>query len=171
MWQQLDCSGAYSTASNPSGCLADLFPWVETTVGAGSNTPPSPRFNDLSTHEGSTSMGFYNVLEGDAPYLKSIADTYAMSDNYHQAVQGGTGANHMMLGTGDAIYYSDGNGTATAPPAAEIENPDPQAGTNNYYTDDGYGRDDHGRTGAWRPSAAARTATARTRTSPASARS
>ncbi len=37
MWQQLDCSAATPTAGNPSGCKADLFPWVETTIGAGSN--------------------------------------------------------------------------------------------------------------------------------------
>lgn len=95
--------------------------------------------NDLSTGEGSTAMAFYNVLEGDVPYLKSLADKYAMSDNFHQAVQGGTGANHIMLGTGDAIYFSDGHGTAVAPPAHEIENPDPQPGTNNFYSEDGYG--------------------------------
>ncbi len=140
MWQQLDCAGAYATAANPSGCLNDLFPWVETTIGAGSNTLPQPaNFGNLSTGEGSTAMGFYNVLEGDAPYFKSLADTYAMSDNFHQSVEGGTGANHIMMGFGDAIYYSDGNGTALVPPSGEIENPDPQPGTNNYYTDDGYG--------------------------------
>ena len=33
-----------------------------------------------------------------------------MSDNYHQAVHGGTGANHIMLGSGDAIWFSDGKG-------------------------------------------------------------
>jgi phospholipase C len=140
MWQQMDCSGAYSTAENPAGCLNDLFPWVEITNGAGSNTRSQPvGFNDLTTGEGSTAMGFYNMLEGDAPYFKQWADTYALSDNYHQAVNGGTGANHIMMGTGDAMYFSDGNGNAIAPPAAEIENPDPQMGTNNYYTDDGYG--------------------------------
>ncbi|MBV9573357.1 MAG: phosphoesterase, partial [Acidobacteriales bacterium] len=37
MWQQEDCSAAYSTEDNPSGCLADLFPWVEVTIGAGSD--------------------------------------------------------------------------------------------------------------------------------------
>jgi len=37
MWQQLDCSASYATASNPSGCLSDLFPWVEVTIGAGSD--------------------------------------------------------------------------------------------------------------------------------------
>jgi phospholipase C len=39
-----------------------------------------------------------------------------MSDNYHQAVNGGTGANHIMLGTGDAIWFSDGNGNPLQPP-------------------------------------------------------
>jgi phospholipase C len=37
MFQQMDCSAANATAANPSGCLNDLFPWVETTIGAGSN--------------------------------------------------------------------------------------------------------------------------------------
>ena len=52
-------------------------------------------------------MGFYNVQQGDAPYLKFLADNYSMSDNYHQAVMGGTGANHIMMGYGDAIWFSD----------------------------------------------------------------
>jgi phospholipase C len=117
----------------------DLFPWVEVSVGAGSNGNPQPSgFNDLSTGEGSTAMGFYNVSNGDAPYLTHLAQTYSMSDNYHQAVQGGTGANHIMLGSADAMYYSDGQGHMATPPADEIENPNPQAGTNNYYTQDGY---------------------------------
>jgi phospholipase C len=139
MWQQVDCSAAHATAKNPSGCLSDLFPWVETTVGAGSNGKPQPaNFNDHTTHEGSISMGFYNVNNGDAPYLKFLADTYALSDNYHQAIQGGTGANHVAIGTGDAIWYSDGKGNPATPPFNEIENPNPQPGTNNFYTQDGY---------------------------------
>jgi phospholipase C len=143
MWQQLDCSASSSTAANPAGCQSDLFAWVETTVGAGTNGLAQPaHFSALSTGEGSTSLGFYNVQEGDAPYFKSLADTYAMSDNYHQGLQGGTGANHIMIGTADAIYYSDGQGDALPPPAAEIEDPDPQAGTNNWYTQDGYGTSD-----------------------------
>lgn len=52
-------------------------------------------------------MGFYNMQQGDAPYLKYLADHYAMSDNYHQAVMGGTGANHIMLGTGDAMWFAN----------------------------------------------------------------
>ena len=154
MWQQLDCNAVLATPFTPGGCKADLFPWVEVTVGAGANGAPQPAgFNNTTTGEGSTSMGFYNVLKGDAPYLKSLADNYAMSDNYHQAVMGGTGANHIMLGTGDAIWFSDGNGTPTVPPhnqlvysgtpdagtVDEVEDPNPAAGTNNWYKEDGYG--------------------------------
>ena len=144
MWQQLDCNAA-------RGCLNDLFPWVEETVGAGSNgkPPPPPHI------EGATSMGFYNVQPpyNDVPYFKSLADTYSMSDNFHQSVEGGTGANHIMLGTGDAIWFSDGNGNPLQPPhnqmvasgspnagvVDEIENPNPLANTNNWYIQDGYG--------------------------------
>jgi phospholipase C len=154
MWQQVDCHYAYATIQNASGCKSDLFPWVEVTVGAGTNGKAQPAgFNNLSTGEGSTAMGFYNVLQGDAPYLKELADNYAMSDNYHQAVMGGTGANHVMLGTGDGIWFSDGNGNAAVPPhnqvvyagtpdvgtVDEIENPNAAPGTNNWYTEDGYG--------------------------------
>ena len=159
MWQQFDCNVANGTTTNPTGCKADLFPWVEDTIGAGDNGLAQPAgFNDLTTKEGSTSMAFYNVQQGDAPYLKSLADNYAMSDNYHQAVMGGTGANHIMLGTGDAIWFSDGKGRALEPPenvtvaggspnagvVHEVEDPDPQAGTNNYYVEDGYGGGSYG---------------------------
>jgi phospholipase C len=160
MWQQLNCSVANITAKNPSGCTAGLFPWVETTVGAGTNgkTQPSNFSTEYSpsattTGEGSTSMGFYNVQNGDAPYFKHLADTYAMSDNFHQSVDGGTGANHIMLGHGDAIWFSDGHGNPAIPPhnqevgpgtansgiVDEVENPNPAKGTNNWYTEDGYG--------------------------------
>ena len=139
MWQQMDCSALHATPANPSGCLADLFPWVEVSVGHGENGKPQPPgFDDRSTGEGSASMGFYNASNGDAPYLKELADAFAMSDNYHQAVNGGTGANHIMLGSGDAIWFSDGNGHPAIPPTDQIENPNPQPGTNNYYTQDGY---------------------------------
>src|SRR4051812_13910180 len=75
------------------------FPWVEVTIGAGPNgKPQKPDFNDQSAGEGSTAMGFYNVLQGDAPYLKFLADHYSMSDNYRQPVMGGTGANSLMWG-------------------------------------------------------------------------
>jgi phospholipase C len=159
MWQQLDCSVAHATATNPSGCDSALFPWVEATVGAGTNglaqpanfsTDYSP--SGVTTGEGSTAMGFYNVQNGDAPYFKYLADNYAMSDNFHQSVNGGTGANHIMFGHGDMIYFSDGKGNAVTPPhkvatgagvnrgvVDEVENPNPAPSTNNWYTEDGYG--------------------------------
>lgn len=159
MWQQLDCNGDYATEWNPSGCQADLFPWVETTIGAGSNGKAQPKnFNYESTGEGSASLGFYNMLQGDVPYLKQLADDYAMSDNYHQAVMGGTGANHIMLGTGDAVWFSDGDGSPQEPPhnqlvaagtasagiVDEVENPNAAPGTNNWYSEDGYGGGSNG---------------------------
>jgi len=54
-------------------------------------------------------------------------------------VQGGTGANHIALGTGFAASYQDASGNAAVPPFGEIENPNPKPGTNNNYTQDGYG--------------------------------
>ncbi len=149
MWQQLDCNAG-------QGCRNDLFPWVEATVGTGSNGLPPPA--NFTYVEGATSMGFYNMQQGDAPYLKSLADQYSMSDNYHQAVSGGTGANHIMLGTGTAIWFSDPNGNPAVPPhnqviaagtpnqgtVDEVENPNPLPGTNNWYTEDGYGGGSYG---------------------------
>jgi phospholipase C len=142
MWQQTDCSVATATAANPSGCLSDLFPWVEVTIGAGSDGSSgstNPPTNYLSTGEGSTSMEFFNVQHGDVPYLTSLANQYTLSDNFHQSVMGGTMANHIEFGFADSIWYSDGNGNALTPPSNQIENPNPQPGTNNWYDDDGYG--------------------------------
>jgi phospholipase C len=140
MWQQVDCNVSNSTTQNPSGCLNDLFPWVETTIGAGSNGAPQPSpFNNETTGEGSTSMQFLNMAKGDAPYFKQLALQYAINDNFHQSVMGGTGANHLMLGFGTAVYYANSNGTPGTPPTGQVENPNPQRGTNNYYTQDGYG--------------------------------
>jgi phospholipase C len=165
MWQQLDCSVAQATYENPSGCNADLFPWVEVTEGAGANGNAQPAnfsteylASAVTTGEGSTAMGFYNVQNGDAPYFKSLADHFAMSDNFHQSVAGGTGANHIMLGHGDAIWFSDGQGNPAVPPhnvevdagtanagtVDEVENPNPAPGTNNWYSEDGYGGDSYG---------------------------
>jgi len=140
MWQQTDCSVDFATKENPSGCQNDLFPWVEVSVGTGSNGAPLPStFNNTTTGEGSASMGFYNMAKGDASYLKELADTYTISDNFHQSVMGGTGANHIMFGFGDSIFYTNPSGVAVAPPTNQIENPNPQASTNDFYDQDGYG--------------------------------
>jgi phospholipase C len=139
MWQELDCSAKAATRSNPSGCQSDLFPWVETTVGAGANgAPPPANFTDQTTGEGSAAMQFLNVAKGDAPYFTQLAQQYVLSDNFHQAIQGGSGANHLLLGYGSPIYYADSNGKPQVPPAAQIENPNPLTGTLNWYTQDGY---------------------------------
>jgi phospholipase C len=119
------------------------------TVGSNNNgkAQPSNFSTDyapgkVTTGEGATSMGFYNVQKGDAPYSKYLADNYAMSDNYHQPVMGGTGFDEIFLYFGDAIFFSDSNGNPLTPPhnqtiwaggpVDEIENPNPQAGTNNF---------------------------------------
>jgi phospholipase C len=138
-WQQADCSAARASRKDPSGCAMDLFAWVETSVGAGSNGKPQPAgFNDQTTREGSTALGYYNVNAGDMPYFTELARKYTISDNYHQPVMGGTGANSIMIGTADAIYYTDGHGHKATPPSNEIEDPRPRAGTNNWYAQDGY---------------------------------
>jgi phospholipase C len=179
MTQQLNCNLTQATASNPSGCNGALFSYVEVTVGAGTNgatqpplcssngnTLPCFTYNYLNsvpdaktTGEGSTSLAFYNVQTGDAPYFKSLADQYTLSDNFHQSFLGGTGPNHIMFGHADAIWFSDGNGNPRVPPnnkvvytakydggpnpdkgiVDEIENPNPASGTNNWYAEDGYG--------------------------------
>jgi phospholipase C len=130
MWQQSDCNLRNATRSNPSGCLSDLYPFVITNYTNQLDefdTPPA-----IDDNGGGNSMAFYNMQAGDVPVLKALADEYSMSDNYHQAVMGGTGANHVMLGTGDSIFWSDGNGNPTVPPS-HIANPNPLPGSNDVY--------------------------------------
>src|SRR5207244_13450944 len=103
-----------------------------TAAAAHAAIPPHP------IHQGSVAMGFYNLQTGDAPILKSLADQYAMSDNYHQSVAGGTGANHIAIGMADDAFYQNASGQPTVPPANQIEHPNPKPGTNNNFTQDGY---------------------------------
>src|SRR5215471_10619764 len=133
MWQQSDCSIKNATRENPSGCLSDLYPFVITNYTNQINpfdTPPA-----IDDNGGGNSMAFYNMQAGDVPVLRNLADQYSMSDNFHQSFMGGTGANHVMLGSGDAIFWTDGNGNPTTPPS-HIANPDPLTGTNDVYTVD-----------------------------------
>ncbi|WP_407165213.1 alkaline phosphatase family protein [Bradyrhizobium sp. ORS 111] len=123
-WQQEDCSAATASKSNNSGCLSDLFPFVMATYSA-------------TNRSQGNEMGFYNVEQGQAPILKMLADRFTLGDNFHQSFHGGTGANHFMLGTGDAGFWSDGQGNPVTPPANLIANPNPAAGTVNKYTVDG----------------------------------
>ncbi|MGA7060128.1 MAG: alkaline phosphatase family protein [Candidatus Acidiferrales bacterium] len=133
MWQQSDCNIRNATRENPSGCLSDLYPFVISNY-TSEPDPGSFVTPGLVDDNGEgNSMAFYNMQAGDVAELKKLADEYSMSDNYHQAVMGGTGANHVMLGTGDAFFWSDGNGNPTVPPAAVIANPNPIPGSNDQY--------------------------------------
>ncbi len=127
MVQQVDCAidAEHVSKDNPTGCLHDLQSAVTTTY----RTPPGG-----TPHDTGQTMAFFNVQNGDAPLFKSLADTYTMSDNYHQPVHGGTGPDSEPLGFADQIFFSDGNGNPTMPPANRIYNPDPAPGTLNLYT-------------------------------------
>jgi phospholipase C len=111
MWQQSDCSIRNATPANPSGCLNDLYPFVGVARDDGS---------------GSNAMGFLNMLNGDAPLFKRLADEYTINDNYHQPVMGGTAVQHTMLGTADAIFWETFNGVSQ-PPLASVADPDPKS--------------------------------------------
>jgi phospholipase C len=139
MWQQV---GKQVSPRNK-----DLFVWVAETAGIGDHndgfgTTPNDTF------QGGLAMGFYNMNTGDAPFFKQMADFYAIGDNYHQFVMGGTGANFIGLVTGDAAFYNL-NGQLAVPPTSftyqgvqtsQVENPNPQTGlsNSNWYTEDGY---------------------------------
>jgi phospholipase C len=113
-----------------------LFTWVATTAGTGGdNGVDGPKPGDAQ--QGGELMGFFNMAQGDAPIFKQLAKNYALSDNFHQSIMGGTGANFFAIATADVAVYNNASVLAT-PPANQIENPDPQVGTENFYTQDGY---------------------------------
>jgi phospholipase C len=124
MWQQID------------GGKMDLFVWTAETAGHG---PSNGKESTTPGHTllGGEPMGFYNMAQGDAAYFESLADRFAIADNYHQPVIGGTTANYFALATGDVGFFTAASQAAVPPPNL-IENPNPQPGTNNWYTEDGY---------------------------------
>jgi acid phosphatase len=126
----------------------DLFVWVAQTAGIGNHNDGFGTTSE-DTHQGGLAMGFFNMNTGDAPFFKQMADDYAISDNYHQSIMGGTGANFLALVTGDAAFYNV-NGQPAVPPTSfdfqgvrtsQVENPNPQPGlanNSNWYIEDGY---------------------------------
>src|SRR5260221_2427704 len=124
MWQQID------------GGKMDLFVWTAESVGLGpSNTDAF--FAQNHTLQGGVAMGFFNMASGDGAYFRSLADRYAIADNYHQSILGGTTVNYFALATRDVGFHTAG-GQPAVPPSSVIENPDPQPGTNNWYKEDGF---------------------------------
>jgi phospholipase C len=113
MWQQIDCDA--------SGCRNDLFAWVEQTAGDG---------------EGAQSMGVYTSRGGLSPFFDLLARTYAMSDNFHQAILGGSNANHLVLAYGRPLFFENSDGTPGTPPSRFVANPNPRIGTANGYIND-----------------------------------
>lgn len=137
MWQDID------------GGKNDKFVWVAETIGTGSNG--APYAGGFNPKQGALAMGFYNMnpykdangvqQPGDGSVFKALADAYAMSDNFHQAIMGGTGANFQAIVTGDAAFFTDPDkldGSAATPWDNQIENPNPAPTSNNYYINDGY---------------------------------
>ncbi|HEV2220269.1 MAG TPA: alkaline phosphatase family protein, partial [Casimicrobiaceae bacterium] len=122
MWQQYD------------GGKQDLFVWVDMTSGEGSQRRDDPT---SGTNQGAVAMGFYNMAGGDAGYFRDLARRYALADNYHQPIMGGTGANYFALATGYVATYRE-RGEPRRPPVGQIENPDPRYRTNNWYVRSGY---------------------------------
>jgi phospholipase C len=127
MWQQNDCSIKNATKQNPTGCLHDLYPFVATTNG---NLPTQ------TPTDGGQDMAFFNMISGDAPIFKALADQYTLSDNFHQSIMGGSVTGAIGIAYGDNAFYSDGNGNPLVPPGS-IMNPDPVAGTVNTYQSNG----------------------------------
>lgn len=127
MWQQVS-EGAH-----------DLYVWTAETASNGPQSPSGmPTPSPGNSYQGALSMGYYNISAGDEPDILSMVTNYALADNYHQPVMGGTGANTFFLLHDDLLTYLDLGGN-TIPPSSIIENPDPQTGTNNFYTQDGLG--------------------------------
>jgi phospholipase C len=121
MWQQSDCDVVNATKANPTGCKNDLLPFVGIARGDDS---------------GGNAMGFYNVQKGHAPLFKWLADNFTISDNYHQAVMGGTGVQHTMLGTADSIFWEQFGNLPAQPPVGQIANPTPKSATNFAFVND-----------------------------------
>jgi phospholipase C len=72
MWQQFDCSALHATAENPSGCLADLFPWVEVSIGGGNNGKPRPPASTTRRRvKGRPRWGFITSSSATCPISRS----------------------------------------------------------------------------------------------------
>jgi phospholipase C len=112
----------------------DLYAWVATTVGLIEEKNPK---ENMANTRGGELMGFYNLASGDLPYFNRLAHQYAISDNFHQPIMGGTGTNFIALVTGDVIYESH-NGLPIKPRSFLIEDVNPIPGSDNLYKQDSF---------------------------------
>jgi acid phosphatase len=103
MWQQVN------------GGDNDLFVWTANNFGVYRGDDVAS-IDALPIHQGAVAMGFYNMAQGDAPYFKYLAERYAIADNYHQAIMGGTAANYVAMVAADVAVHAE-NGKNAAPPA------------------------------------------------------
>ena len=142
------------------GCASDLFPWVEVTIGAGSNgaAPPSPFTDDVDRRR----LDLDGLLQRPARRRALLQVARRHLRDERQLPSGGQGrhrrqshhARHRRRDlvqrrqrrcrqsrrTTRSIRPDPGTPPAGATNAlSEIENPNPQPGTNNYYIQDGYG--------------------------------
>lgn len=106
MWQQVN------------GGASDLFVWTANNFGfyRGDNINA---LESVPTYQGAVAMGFYNMAQGDAPYFKQLAERYAIADNYHQAILGGTTANYVAIVAADVAIHTE-NDKKAVPPAEQI---------------------------------------------------
>lgn len=106
MWQQVN------------GGASDLFVWTANNFGfyRGDNINA---VESVPTYQGAVAMGFYNMVQGDAPYFKQLAERYAIADNYHQAILGGTAANYVAIVAADVAIHTE-NDKKAVPPAEQI---------------------------------------------------
>jgi phospholipase C len=127
MWQMSDCSMHNATFENPTGCVHDLYPFVAVTNGTAPGSAPG---------DGGQDMAFFNMNTGDAPIFKALADQYALSDNFHQAIMGGSVTGAFGIAYGDNPFFANPDGTPGTPTGG-ITNPNPQVGTINTYVSNG----------------------------------
>lgn len=106
MWQQVN------------GGASDLFVWTAENFGfyRGANINA---VESVPTYQGAVAMGFYNMAQGDAPYFKELAERYAIADNYHQAILGGTAPNYVAMVAADVAVHVE-HGQKAVPPAEQI---------------------------------------------------
>ena len=126
----------------------DLWTWVHETAGDsnGASPPPSP-FGPQSTEPGCPRHGL--LQHGGGRRSGAELPRSALRDVGDELPPGGDGrdrrqpcrAGHRLRRLIPGRERLQGS----TPPVGEIENPNPLSGTNNWYTEDGYGCERHPR--------------------------